>query len=82
MFIVTPFALILWRKPVPMFTDTAYQYCRYLFGFSGAGIRYKGRLNPLIIFSVGGLGGLTGGLTGIPGPPLFFCTWPVHIQFP
>jgi hypothetical protein len=36
----------------------------------GAGIRYKGRLNPLIIFSVGGLGGLTGGLTGIPGPPV------------
>ena len=36
----------------------------------GAGIRYKGRLNPFIIFSVGGLGGPTGGLTGIPGPPV------------
>ena len=36
----------------------------------GLGVRYKGKLNPFVIFSVGGLGGLTGGLTGIPGPPV------------
>ena len=71
MFIVTPFALILLVQA----SSDVYRYSVSILSLSllvlvGAGIRYKGRLNPLIIFSVGGLGGLTGGLTGIPGPPV------------
>ena len=71
MFIVTPFALILLAQA----SSDVYRYSVSILSLSllvlvGAGIRYKGRLNPLIIFSVGGLGGLTGGLTGIPGPPV------------
>ena len=71
MTIVTPFALLLLAKVGADF----YRYSvsilsLFLLVLIGSGIRYKGKLNPLIIFSVGGLGGLTGGLTGIPGPPV------------
>ena len=71
MTIVTPFALLLLAKVGADF----YRYSvsilsLFLLVLIGSGIRYKGKLNPLVIFSVGGLGGLTGGLTGIPGPPV------------
>ena len=71
MTIVTPFALLLLAKVGADF----YRYSvsilsLFLLVLVGSGIRYKGKLNPLVIFSVGGLGGLTGGLTGIPGPPV------------
>ena len=71
MSIVTPFALLLLAK----FDSVFYRYSVSLLSLLllvliGLGVRYKGKLNPLIIFSVGGLGGLTGGLTGIPGPPV------------
>ena len=71
MTIVTPFALLLLAKVGADF----YRYSvsilsLFLLLLIGSGIRYKGKLNPLVIFSVGGLGGLTGGLTGIPGPPV------------
>ena len=71
MFMVTPFALLLLAQASSDF----YRYSVSILSLSlvvliGAGIRYKGRLNPFIIFSVGGLGGLTGGLTGTPGPPV------------
>ena len=71
MFIVTPFALLLLAQASSDF----YRYSvsilsLFLLILIGTGIRYKGKLNPFITFSVGGLGGLTGGLTGIPGPPV------------
>ena len=71
MTIVTPFALLLLAKVGADF----YRYSvsilsLFLLVLIGSGIRYKGKLNPFVIFSVGGLGGLTGGLTGIPGPPV------------
>ena len=71
MTIVTPFALLLLTK---VGTDF-YRYSvsilsLFLLVLIGLGVRYKGKLNPFVIFSVGGLGGLTGGLTGIPGPPV------------
>ena len=71
MTIVTPFALLLLAKVGADF----YRYSvsilsLFLLVLIGLGVRYKGKLNPLVIFSVGGLGGLTGGLTGIPGPPV------------
>ena len=71
MTIVTPFALFLLAK---VGTDF-YRYSvsilsLFLLVLIGLGVRYKGKLNPFVIFSVGGLGGLTGGLTGIPGPPV------------
>ena len=71
MFIVTPFALLLLAQA----SSDIYRYSvsllsLFLLILISTGIRYKGNLNPLIIFSVGGLGGLTGGLTGIPGPPV------------
>ena len=71
MMIVTPFALLLLAK---VGTDF-YRYSVSLLSLIlllliGLGVRYKGKLNPFVIFSVGGLGGLTGGLTGIPGPPV------------
>ena len=71
MTIVTPFALLLLAKVGADF----YRYSvsvlsLFLLLLIGLGVRYKGKLNPFVIFSVGGLGGLTGGLTGIPGPPV------------
>ena len=71
MTIVTPFALLLLAKVGADF----YRYSvsilsLFLLVLIGLGVRYKGKLNPFVIFSVGGLGGLTGGLTGIPGPPV------------
>ena len=71
MTIVTPFALLLLAK---VGTDF-YRYSvsilsLFLLVLIGLGVRYKGKLNPFVIFSVGGLGGLTGGMTGIPGPPV------------
>ena len=71
MTIVTPFALLLLAKVGADF----YRYSVSLLSLIlllliGLGVRYKGKLNPFVIFSVGGLGGLTGGLTGIPGPPV------------
>ena len=71
MTIVTPFALLLLAKVGSDF----YRYSvsvlsLFLLLLIGLGVRYKGKLNPFVIFSVGGLGGLTGGLTGIPGPPV------------
>ncbi len=71
MTIVTPFALLLLAKV----GDDFYRYSvsvlsLFLLLLIGLGVRYKGKLNPFVIFSVGGLGGLTGGLTGIPGPPV------------
>jgi uncharacterized membrane protein YfcA len=71
MTIVTPFALLLLAKVGADF----YRYSVSILSLSllvliGLGVRYKGKLNPFVIFSVGGLGGLTGGLTGIPGPPV------------
>ena len=71
MVIVTPFALLLLAKAGAEF----YRYSvsilsLFLLVLIGLGVRYKGDLNPFVIFSVGGLGGLTGGLTGIPGPPV------------
>ena len=71
MTIVTPFALLLLLKVGADF----YRYSvsilsLFVLVLIGSGIRYKGKLKPLVIFSVGGLGGLTGGLTGIPGPPV------------
>ena len=71
MTIVTPFALLLLAKVSADF----YRYSvsvlsLFLLVLIGLGVRYKGKLNPFVIFSVGGLGGLTGGLTGIPGPPV------------
>ena len=71
MTIVTPFALLLLAKVGADF----YRYSVSILSLIlllliGLGVRYKGKLNPFVIFSVGGLGGLTGGLTGIPGPPV------------
>ena len=71
MTIVTPFALLLLAKVGADF----YRYSvsilsLFLLVLIALGVRYKGKLNPFVIFSVGGLGGLTGGLTGIPGPPV------------
>ena len=71
MMIVTPFALLLLAKV----GSEVYRYSvsvlsLFLLLLIGLGVRYKGKLNPFVIFSVGGLGGLTGGLTGIPGPPV------------
>ena len=71
MTIVTPFALLLLAKVGADF----YRYSvsilsLFLLVLIGLGVRYKGKLNPFVIFSVGSLGGLTGGLTGIPGPPV------------
>ena len=71
MTIVTPFALLLLAKVGADF----YRYSVSILSLIlllliGLGVRYKGNLNPFVIFSVGGLGGLTGGLTGIPGPPV------------
>ncbi len=34
------------------------------------GLRYSGAVRPPLIFGIGGLGGVTGGLVGIPGPPV------------
>ncbi len=71
MTIVTPFALLLLAKLGADF----YRYSVSILSlilllFIGLGVRYKGKLNPFVIFSAGGIGGLTGGLTGIPGPPV------------
>ena len=35
-----------------------------------AGIRYRGKLTPPIIYGTGALGGFLGGSVGIPGPPV------------
>jgi uncharacterized membrane protein YfcA len=44
----------------------------------GLGLRYRGELRPPFVYGVGGLGGITGGLVGIPGPPviLFYMASP------
>lgn len=47
------------------------------------GVRYTGSLRPPLIGTIGGVAGFTGGLTGVPGPPviLFYMasTLPVRV---
>ena len=35
-----------------------------------SGVRYRGKLTPPLVYGTGGIGGLLGGLVGIPGPPV------------
>jgi len=71
MTIVTPFALlILAQVSADFYRYSVSILSLFLLVLIGLGVRYNGKLNPFVIFSVGGLGGLTGGLTGIPGPPV------------
>ncbi len=35
-----------------------------------AGLRYRGSMGPLVLFATGGLGGVLGGISGQPGPPV------------
>lgn len=35
-----------------------------------SGFRYRGRLTPPLVIGTGAVGGLTGGVAGIPGPPV------------
>jgi uncharacterized membrane protein YfcA len=44
----------------------------------GLGVRYRGVVRPAFVYGIGGLGGITGGLVGIPGPPviLFYMASP------
>lgn len=41
-----------------------------LLGLLVAGARYRGRLNPPMIFGTGALGGFLAGSVGLPGPPV------------
>lgn len=35
-----------------------------------AGLRYRGRLTPPLVLATGGIGGVLGGVAGLPGPPI------------
>lgn len=37
-----------------------------------AGVRYGGPMTPPLVLATGGIGGFTGGLMGLPGPPVIF----------
>lgn len=36
------------------------------------GVKYRGKLTPPLVFGTGGLGGMSAGLVGLPGPPVIF----------
>lgn len=36
------------------------------------GVKYRGRMTPPLVFTAGGLGGMSAGLVGLPGPPVIF----------
>ncbi|MDU8911106.1 sulfite exporter TauE/SafE family protein [Aestuariicoccus sp. MJ-SS9] len=44
-----------------------------------AGLRYRGKLRPPMVYGIGGLAGFLGGVAGVPGPPviLFYMASPL-----
>ncbi len=43
-----------------------------LLGLLATGMKYRGSMTPPLVFGTGGLGGLSAGLVGLPGPPVIF----------
>ena len=43
-----------------------------LLGLLISGIKYTGPMTPPLVLTTGGLGGLSAGLVGLPGPPVIF----------
>lgn len=70
-FIVLPFAIALLVMMSPeVFRYAVSAVALVLLALLMAGVRYRGRLKPWMLYLTGGIGGFLGGTVGVPGPPV------------
>lgn len=61
---------VLSRVDAEMFRWAVSLIALVLLTLLAAGVRYRGRLDPPLVFGTGALGGLLAGSVGLPGPPV------------